>query len=78
MPLGLVAIVYFTYNIIAINTGQQGNISYIGHIIGFLIGLPFGVASSKNWPKNLLITSALFAIYLLITWILLPTILNAL
>jgi len=78
MPLGLVAIVYFTYNIIAINTGQQGNISYIGHIIGFLIGLPFGVASSKNWLKNLLITLTLFAIYLLITWILLPTILNTL
>jgi len=78
MPLGLVAIVYFTFNLIAINTGSQGNISYVGHIIGFLVGIPFGIASNKLWPKNLLLTAILFTIYLLITWFLLPTITNLL
>jgi membrane associated rhomboid family serine protease len=73
MPLGLVAIIYFTYNLLGIYSGPQGNISYIGHIIGFLIGVPFGIVSSKDWHKNLLITAGLFAIYLLILWILLPS-----
>jgi len=74
MPLGLVAIIYFTYNLLAISMGSQGNVSYIGHIIGFVIGVPFGIAGSKDWCKNLLITAGLFIIYLLIVWILLPRI----
>jgi len=74
MPLGLVAIIYFAYNLWAVYYGFQGNISYIGHIIGFTIGVPFGIASSEDWGKNLLITAGLFIIYLLITWILLPII----
>ena len=74
MPLGLVAIIYFTYNRLAVYMGSQGNVSYIGHIIGFVIGVPFGIASSKDWGKNLLITAGLFLIYLLIIWILLPSI----
>ena len=74
MPLGLVAVIYFTYNLLAVYMGSQGNVSYIGHIIGFVIGVPFGIASSKDWGKNLLITAGLFLIYLLIVWILLPSI----
>ena len=74
MPLGLVAIIYFTYNLLAVSMGSQGNVSYIGHIIGFVIGVPFGIVSSKDWGKNLLITAGLFMIYLLIVWILLPSI----
>lgn len=73
MPLGLVAIIYFTYNFLVVYMGSQGNVSYIGRIIGFLIGVPFGIASSKDWGKNLLITAGLFLIYLLIVWILLPS-----
>jgi len=76
MPLGLVAIVYFSFNLIAVDMGLQGNISYIGHIIGFLVGVPFGIASSKDWHKNLLITAGLFGIYIVIVWFLFPTILN--
>ena len=74
MPLGLVAIIYFTYNLLAVYMGSQGNVSHIGHIIGFAIGVPFGIARSKDWSKNLLITAGLFLIYLLIVWILLPNI----
>jgi len=74
MPLGLVAIIYFSYNLLAVQMDMQGNISYIGHIIGFSIGVPFGIASSKEWHKNLLITALLFIIYLIIIWIVLPAI----
>ena len=74
MPLGLVAVIYFVYNFMAVYMGSQGNVSYVGHIIGFSIGLPFGIASSKDWGKNLLITAGLFMIYLSIVWVLLPII----
>jgi len=74
MPLGLVAIIYFSYNLLAVQMGMQGNVSYVGHIIGFSIGVPFGIASSKDWHKNLLITALLFTIYLAVIWILLPII----
>ena len=74
MPLGLVAIIYFAYNLWAIYYGLQKNIAHIGHIIGFTIGVPFGIASSEDWGKNVLITAGLFIIYLLIMWILLPNI----
>ena len=73
MPLGLVALVYFSYNLLAFYMGAQGNVSFIGHIIGFSIGVPFGIASSKDWFKNLLITSGLFIIYILIILVLLPS-----
>ncbi len=78
MPQGLVAIIYFTYNVIAVYTGIQGNIAYISHIIGFLIGIPFGMAWSESWAKNLLITIALFLIYFIIIFYILPIALDLL
>jgi membrane associated rhomboid family serine protease len=76
MPQGLVAIIYFTYNMLAVYLGEQSNIAYISHIIGFLIGVPFGAAWSKNFTKNLLITAGLFLIYLAIVILLIPLILQ--
>lgn len=72
LPQGLVAIIYFAYNVIAVYYGAQGNIAYISHVIGFAIGIPFGIAWSKEWAKNLLITAGLFLIYLFITLLLIP------
>ena len=74
MPLGLVAIIYFSYNLLAAQINAEGTVSYIGHVIGFSIGIPFGIASSNDWHKNLVITGVLFIIYLSIIWILLPAI----
>ena len=74
MPLGLVAIIYFSYNLLAAQMVIEGSVSYFGHIIGFSIGVPFGIASSKDWHKNLLITALLFMFYLLLIWIVLPAI----
>jgi hypothetical protein len=75
MPQGLVAIIYFTYNALAVYLGEQSNITYISHVIGFLIGIPFGAAWSKNFAKNLLITAGLFLIYLAIIILLVPLLL---
>ena len=76
MPVGLVAIIYLVYNVLAVYFGAEGNIAYISHVIGFLIGVPFGAAWSKNLLRNLLITIALFIIYLIIAFILVPYLLQ--
>jgi len=76
MPQGLVAILYFVYNALAVYYGAEGNIAYVAHVIGFAIGIPFGLAWSKNWFKNLLITIALLAVYLLVVVIFIPYILS--
>jgi membrane associated rhomboid family serine protease len=78
MPQGLVAILYFVYNAVAVYVGAEGNVAYIAHVIGFVIGVPFGLAWSKNWLKNLLISIALLVVYLIIVTILIPIILSAL
>jgi membrane associated rhomboid family serine protease len=41
-------------------------VAYIAHIIGFLVGIPFGVALSRHWKKNLLLTLLLLVVYLAI------------
>jgi membrane associated rhomboid family serine protease len=76
MPQGLVAILYFVYNAIAVYSGGEGNVAYIAHTIGFAVGIPFGLAWSKNWLKNLLITIALLVIYFIVVAILIPNILS--
>jgi membrane associated rhomboid family serine protease len=70
-PQGLVALIYFAYNVAVVYDpsripGYDPQVAYVAHIIGFLVGIPFGVAFSPQWKKNLLITLALFGIYLAI------------
>jgi membrane associated rhomboid family serine protease len=77
MPQGLVAILYFVYNLIAVYYGEGGSVAYIAHVIGFAVGIPFGLAWSKNWLKNLLITIALLIVFLLVMTFVIPIILNA-
>jgi membrane associated rhomboid family serine protease len=72
MPQGLVAVIYFVYNVLAVYSGVQSNIAYISHVIGFLVGIPFGAAWSKNFVKNFLIAMGLFLIYLIIIVFLIP------
>jgi len=60
-PQGLVAMFYFLYNIALV---------YDPNVIGFTVGIPFGISWSKRWPRNLLITLGLFGIYLAILAIL--------
>jgi membrane associated rhomboid family serine protease len=76
MPLGLVAIIYLVYNVLAVYYGAEGNIAYISHVIGFLIGVPLGAAWSKTLLRNLLITIGLFIVYLVIAFVLIPYLLQ--
>ncbi len=76
MPVGLVAIIYLVYNVLAVYYGAEGNIAYISHVIGFAIGVPFGAAWSKNLLRNLLVTIMLFIIYLVIAYVVIPYLLQ--
>jgi membrane associated rhomboid family serine protease len=68
-PQGLVAILYFLYNVLvvynpALVAGYDPRIGYVPHIIGFVIGLPFGIAWSEHWRRNLLFTAGLLLLYI--------------
>lgn len=68
-PQGLIAIIYFIYNVVVIYEksrvpGYDPQVAYIAHVIGFLTGIPFGIALSSQWKRNLFITLLLLGIYL--------------
>ena len=70
-PQGLIAIIYFIYNLVVVYEksripGYDPHVAYVAHIIGFLTGLPFGIAWSDHWKRNLLITLLLLGLYLAI------------
>lgn len=70
-PQGLIAVIYFVYNLVVVYEksripGYDPHVAYVAHIIGFLTGLPFGIALSDHWKRNLLITLLLLGIYLAI------------
>ena len=70
-PQGLIAIIYFIYNVVLVYEksripGYDPQVAYVAHIIGFITGIPFGIALSNRWKLNFLITLLLLAIYLAI------------
>jgi membrane associated rhomboid family serine protease len=70
-PQGLVAILYFIYNVVVVYdprliSGYDPQVGYIPHIIGFVTGLPFGIAWSVHWKRNFLTTIVLLGIYIVI------------
>jgi len=69
MPVGLVAVLYFVYNAVAVYYHVQDNVAYISHIIGFSIGLPLGIAWSKQWKRNLLISIGLLIVYAIVLYV---------
>ena len=70
-PQGLIAIIYFIYNVVVAYEksripGYDPQVAYVAHIIGFVTGLPFGIALSEHWKRNLLITLLLLGVYFMI------------
>jgi membrane associated rhomboid family serine protease len=68
MPVGLVAVLYFLYNALAIYYHLQGDVAYVSHIIGFVIGIPLGISWSVQWKKNLAISIVLLAVYFVLVY----------
>jgi membrane associated rhomboid family serine protease len=63
MPVGLVAILYFLYNGLAVYYQFQSNVAYKSHVIGFALGLPLGMVWNTQWKKNLAISIGLLVVY---------------
>jgi rhomboid family protein len=78
MPLGLVALIYIIFNIVAVQTGMEGNVAYVSHVIGFAVGIPLGAVWSKNLVRNLLITLGLLVLYFIIVFFMIPYVVNLL
>jgi len=76
LPTGLVAIIYFLYNVVAVYRGFSGEVAYISHVIGFLIGIPIGISWSPRWMRNLVVTLVLLVTYLIMIVFTAPTILE--
>jgi len=70
MPVGLVAVLYFLYNALAVSYHIEGDVAYVSHVIGFSIGLPLGIAWSAQWKRNLLISIGLLLMYLILPYLL--------
>jgi membrane associated rhomboid family serine protease len=77
MPVGLVAIIYLVYNVVAIQMGVESNVAYISHLIGFGVGIPFGIKWGQQVLRNILITVGLFIIYLIIVILVIPFVLQS-
>jgi membrane associated rhomboid family serine protease len=70
LPLGLVAILYFIFNVIAVAYEFGGQVGYVAHVAGFVIGIPFGIALSEGeWVKNLAVTILLLLTFLAIIYL---------
>ena len=70
-PQGLIAIIYFIYNVVVVYEksripGYDPQVAYVAHVIGFLSGIPFGIALSSHWKRNLFITLLLLGIYIVL------------
>lgn len=70
-PQGLIAMIYFIYNLVLAYQksripGYDPQVAYVAHIIGFITGIPFGIALSNRWKQNFFITLLLLGFYLAI------------
>jgi membrane associated rhomboid family serine protease len=69
LPVGLVAILFFLLNVYEVAIGASGGVAYVSHVIGFLIGIPFGAIWSKSPLRNLGITILMLVIFVVILYI---------
>ncbi len=63
-PIGPLVILFFIFNVMAIQNGSMGNIAYVSHVIGFIIGLFFGASWNREWKKSLVYTLVLLIVYI--------------
>jgi membrane associated rhomboid family serine protease len=77
MPLGVAGFTFLLLNLGGFFMDRYSapangmHVAYLAHLIGFLIGIGFGILLSPDWKKNLLMSILQFiAYYLIIYWIL--------
>ena len=78
MPLGLVALIYIIYNVIAVQNGWEGNVAYFSHVVGFAVGIPLGMKWTKHLVRNLVVTLGLLVLYFFTALVLVPYLLGLL
>ena len=65
-PIGPLALLYFIFNIMAVKNSEGGNVAYMSHVFGFVIGLFFGAKWNDKWWESLLLTILLLAGYMIL------------
>lgn len=65
-PVGVSALLFFIYNIIAIAQGMVSNTAFVSHIIGFLIGLALGKFWIYEWKRSLAVAIAALILYVVL------------
>ncbi len=65
-PVGVSALLYFIYNIVAIAEGVVSNTAFVSHIIGFLIGIALGKFWIYEWKKSLAVAVVALIIYVVL------------
>ena len=65
-PIGPLALVYFIFNIIAIQNGDKSNVAYVSHVMGFIVGLGFGARWNSEWKKSFAYTMILLGVYIVL------------
>jgi membrane associated rhomboid family serine protease len=69
LPVGLVAILFFLLNVYDVSIHAAGNVAYYSHVIGFLIGIPFGAKWSKRPWRNLGITLLMLLVFIVVVFL---------
>jgi len=65
-PIGPLALLYFIFNVIAVKDAAGGNVAYMSHVLGFVIGLFFGAQWNKKWRESLMLTILLLIGYIIL------------
>ena len=66
VPVGVAALAFFIFNVIAITQGVVSNTGYVAHVIGFLIGVAIGARWIDSWKENLVKTVIALIIYVVL------------